>query len=141
MEQLPGQAMQIVLTILLGIIGAVIFLKKNKSKHLPNHELHLLELIMREQEKNKRLSQRVEVLEEELAHLKNQLNELAEHTQHQSHHQPDTFQYTLQRQSFLQKNSEIVLMLQGGLSIERAAKASNKSVREAEMIDAVLRRG
>lgn len=123
------------------LIGICIFIvyKKRTAKHMPDHERHLMELIIREQEKNKRLAQRLEALEEDLAKLKYEMNETVYKAVPEESKPNNSFQNNLQFHSFMQKNQELVLLLQNGLSIEKAAKVSNRSIREVEMVDAVLK--
>lgn len=120
-------------------IGIFIAYKNRTAKHMPDHERHLMELIIREQEKNKRLTQRLEALEDDLAKLKYDVNETVKKAVPEENESNNTFQNNLQYHSFMQNNQELVLLLQNGLSIEKTAKVSNRSIREVEMVDAVLK--
>lgn len=121
------------------MIGVFIHLKKRNSKHLPDHDRHIMELIIREQEKNKRLVLRLESLEEEIASLKHDVKESIQNPAACTKKDNKPFEHNLQFQAFMQNNQELVMLLKDGLSIEKAAKVSNRSVREVEMVDAVLK--
>jgi len=139
MEQQYVPQLVTLVAIILIVIGAFLFLKNRNSMHLPDHERHIMELIIREQEKNKRLVLRVEVLEEEMASLKHGIQEVIQNSAASVTQKDKHFEHNLQFQAFMQNNQELVMLLKDGLSIEKAAKASNRSVREVEMVDAVLK--
>ncbi len=139
MEQHTFFLALMLLVVIFGSVSAFIVIKKKNSRNIPHHEQHIMELIIREQEKSKRLGKRLESLEEEMAGLKCELNEIDKQSVPTENKHGNSFQNNLQYHTFMQKNQEIVLLLQNGLSIEKAAKVSNRSVREVEMVEAVLK--
>jgi len=144
MEQQLNLQGVIGIAIILTFVTLLVLWMKNKRsrrhKTYQGKEHHLMETLIREQEKGRRLHQRVEMLEQEVALLKQDLNQMADQQVNLSNDSVQVpFHYNLQFQSFMQNNQELVLLLKDGLSVEEVAKATNRSIREIEMIEAVIK--
>lgn len=102
----------------------------------------VVEKLIFEQEKRKRMDERVSLLEEELATLKDEMTQLRlqnEESPQKSDSYQASFLNSLQFHTFIQKHKELIVLLQDGVSAEQAAKLTGKSIGEAQMIEAVMK--
>lgn len=131
----------ITLLVLIGITFFIVRNHKRKEGNAQSLDRQLMERLVREQERGKRMSDRIEALEQEVALIHHELKQMSHPHINNNHQQTDgsCFQNSLHMQTFLQKHHDLVLLLREGHSVDATAKMTSRSRREVEMVDSVLK--
>lgn len=129
---------------LVAMILSTLAMIRSKSSHTAGDTIvqKVAEKLIFEQEKIRRMDERIATMEEEIANLKDEIVQLQQKNEEQpraTESFPSSFLNSLQFHTFVQKNQELILLLQEGISVEQAAKLTGKSIGEAQMVRAVMK--